>query len=58
MVVHTHAAELALMLKEGVQARFSCAEMGLTELGPVLGTHIGPGFFGIGFYSERDWQPS
>jgi len=57
MVVHTHAAELALMLKEEVQARFNCAELGFVELGPALGTHIGPGFFGIGFYSEQDWQP-
>ncbi|GAJ22991.1 unnamed protein product, partial [marine sediment metagenome] len=35
-----------------------CAEFGLMELGPVLGTHIGPGFFGIGFYGQQDWQPS
>ena len=57
IVVHTHADELALMLKEEVQARFNCAELGFVELGPALGTHIGPGFFGIGFYSEQDWQP-
>lgn len=58
IVVHTHAIEPALALKEEVQARFNCAEFGIVELGPVLGTHIGPGFFGIGFYSEQDWQPS
>lgn len=57
IVVHTHAAELASALKEEVHARFNCAELGLAELGPVLGTHVGPGFFGLGFYSERDWQP-
>ena len=58
MVVHTHAIEPALTLKKEVQARFNCVELGFIELGPVLGTHIGPGFFGIGFYSEQDWQPS
>jgi len=58
IVVHTHTIEPALVLKDEVQARFNCAELGVVELGPVLGTHIGPGFFGIGFYSEQDWQPS
>jgi len=58
VVTHTHALELALVLKKEVQASFNCAELELIELGPVLGTHIGPGFFGLGFYSEQDWQPS
>ncbi len=58
IVVHTHAIEPALVLKKEVQAHFNCVELGLIELGPVLGTHIGPGFFGLGFYSEQDWQPS
>ena len=58
VVVHTHAVELALALKKEVQACFNCAELELVELGPVLGTHIGPGFFGLGFYSEQEWQPS
>lgn len=58
IVVHTHAIEPALALQKEVQARFNCAELGLMEMGPALGTHIGPGFFGIGFYSEQDWQPS
>jgi len=58
VVVHTHTIELALVLKKEVQAHFNCAELDLLELGPVLGTHIGPGFFGLGFYSEQDWQPN
>jgi len=56
-VAHTHALELAQVLKERVQASFNCAELDLFELGPVLGTHIGPGFFGIAFYSSEEWQP-
>ncbi len=58
IVVHTHSLKPVLVLKEEVQAHFNCAELALIELGPVLGTHIGPGFFGLGFYSERDWQPT
>jgi DegV family protein with EDD domain len=57
-VVHTHTIEPALALKKAVEANFNCAEIEIIELGPVLGTHIGPGFFGLGFYSEQDWQPS
>lgn len=56
-VAHTHAPEPALALAEKVKAIFNCAELDILELGPVLGTHIGPGFFGIAFYSDDDWQP-
>ena len=56
-VAHTDALELAQALKKRVQASFNCAELDLIELGPVLGTHIGPGFFGIAFYSSEEWQP-
>jgi len=57
IVVHTHAPKTALVLKDEVLSRFKCAQVDFMELGPVLGTHIGPGFFGIGFYTDRDWQP-
>jgi DegV family protein with EDD domain len=56
-VAHTNALEWALELQKEIQSAFNCAEMDLVELGPVLGTHIGPGFFGLGFYSSEDWQP-
>ena len=56
-VVHTHAIEPSLALKKEVEAGFNCAELEVVELGPVLGTHLGPGFFGIGFYSDEEWQP-
>jgi len=56
-VVHTNALEAGLALKKAVETGFNCAELEFLELGPVMGTHIGPGFFGIGFYSEEQWQP-
>jgi DegV family protein with EDD domain len=55
-VVYTSDSKPALSLNDELQSRFNCAELDLLQLGPVLGTHIGPGFFGIGFYSEEDWK--
>jgi DegV family protein with EDD domain len=56
-VAQTNALESARMLSERVKAAFNCAELDIVELGPVLGTHLGPGFFGAAFYSDEDWQP-
>jgi DegV family protein with EDD domain len=56
-VAQTNAPESARMLAERVSAAFKCAELDIVELGPVLGTHLGPGFFGAAFYSDEDWQP-
>ena len=56
-VAHTNAPEPALALSERVRATFNCAELDIVELSPVLGTHVGPGFFGTAFYSDEEWQP-
>lgn len=56
-VAHADALESALTLKERVRDGFNCADLDIVELGPVLGTHIGPGFFGVGFYCDDDWRP-
>ncbi|MCD6453424.1 MAG: DegV family protein [Dehalococcoidales bacterium] len=56
-VIHTGAIREAEILQQKAQASFNCAETELIELSPVLGAHVGPGFFGIGFYSDRDWLP-
>jgi DegV family protein with EDD domain len=55
-VAHTHALEPALELEERVKAGFNCAEIDVAELGPVLATHLGPGFFGVAFYSGGEWH--
>jgi len=55
-VAHTHALEPALALEKRVKASFDCAEIDVAELGPVLGTHLGPGFFGVAFYGSGDWH--
>jgi DegV family protein with EDD domain len=56
-VVHTQNIESAGLLKSRVEGSFDCAELETIELGPVLASHLGPGFFGIGFYSDGEWQP-
>ncbi len=51
-VIHAQAAEEALALGEEVRGRFNCVEMYFSELGPVIGAHVGPGTLGLAFYSE------
>jgi DegV family protein with EDD domain len=51
-VLHAAAEEEALLLKEDIEARFSCAEMHLSELCPALGVHVGPGTVGVAFYTD------
>ena len=53
---HTHALEAALALEKELRAHFNWAELDLFELGPVFGTHMGPGLVGLGFYSDEAWQ--
>ena len=52
-VVYTSDSEPAVSLKDQLEGRFNCGKLDPLQLGPVLGTHIGPGFFGIGFYSDE-----
>ena len=54
---HTHILEAALALEKALRAHFNWAELDLMELGPVFGTHLGPGTLGLGFYGDKDWQP-
>jgi len=46
-VIHSNVPEMALALKEKVQASFSPEEIYISELSPVLGTHVGPGTLAI-----------
>ena len=56
-VIHSRAVEEALALEREVQDRFNCVELDLIELGPVFGTHTGPGVLGLAFYSDDQWRP-
>jgi DegV family protein with EDD domain len=54
---HAHVLEAALALEKALRAHFNWAELDLLEMGPVYGTHLGPGTLGLGFYGDKDWQP-
>jgi fatty acid-binding protein DegV len=51
-VLHCHAPEEAQRLAERVTTRFDCKELFITEAGPVIGTHAGPGTLGVTFYAN------
>ena len=48
-VVHIGAAEEAARLRQTIQARYSGVQVGLTEAGSVLASHLGPGLVGVVF---------
>ena len=49
-VIHSYAPEAALAFKEQVERTLNVQESLLLELSPVLGTHVGPGTIGMGFF--------
>jgi DegV family protein with EDD domain len=51
-VVHADREDEALELNEQVLSRFQPAESYLTDLTPAVGTHVGPGTLGLGWYVE------
>jgi len=46
-VIHSNVPEMAHNLKEEIQASFSPEEIYVSELSPVIGTHVGPGTLAI-----------
>lgn len=52
-VFHSDALEEAERLRQEVAERFSCLELYVTTLTPVMGVHGGPGVLGVTFY-RRD----
>jgi DegV family protein with EDD domain len=51
-VVHADRPDEAKELEEQVQSRFEPKELYLTELTPAIGTHVGPGTIGLGWYVD------
>lgn len=48
VVQHTHAADRAQALVERGREVFGSEPLFVSEIGPVIGTHIGPGLLGVG----------
>lgn len=46
-ITHIQCPEDAQTLSEAVQARFECIDPFINETGPVIGSHVGPGFVGL-----------
>ena len=49
-VTHIQCAEEAEELSQRVQQELSCESLLINETGPVIGSHVGPGFIGISAY--------
>ena len=49
-VVHVDCPEEAELLKEDVIRRFNLTTVHISDVSPVVGTHVGPGALGLAFY--------
>ena len=52
VIGHACAEEYANELKELINAEFPQAEVWVQKIGPTIGSHCGPGTFGIAFYTK------
>ena len=55
-VAHSHVPDVAELLEKRLREGFHWVELRFLELGPLLGTHMGPGLVGVSFYCDEDWQ--
>ena len=53
VVQHIQAGELAERLVERGREMFGCEPLFVSEIGPVIGTHVGPGLIGVGGVPAR-----
>ena len=53
-VLHAQAEPEARRLEEEIYRRFNVAELFVSQIGPVVGTHTGPGTLGIAFYRRME----
>jgi len=51
-VVHVDCLEEGKALVEQVKERFNPSKIHLSDVSPVVGTHVGPGALGLAFYPE------
>jgi len=55
-IAHSHVPEAARTLEKRLREGFHWVKLRFFELGPVLGTHMGPGLVGVSFYCDEDWR--
>jgi DegV family protein with EDD domain len=54
-VHHIHAYDEAVELVQQLEEKLKI-KIGICSIGPVIGTHVGPGTIGIVYYTERDMR--
>lgn len=54
MVAHANAPQWADHLRALIEERFDCDEVQMAEIGPVVGTHTGPGTVGVTAFQPSD----
>jgi len=55
-VAHSHVSDVGQVLEKELRENFNWVELRFLEMGPVLGTHMGPGLVGVSFYCNEEWQ--
>lgn len=50
-IMHANVPQEAAALRDQILTRFTVEELTVTELGPTIGTHIGPGAMGVVYYT-------
>jgi len=55
-VAHSHVPDAGRALEKELRENFNWVELRFLEMGPVLGTHMGPGLVGVSFYCDEDWH--
>jgi DegV family protein with EDD domain len=55
-IAHSRVPDAARVLEKELRENLNWVELRLFELGPVLGTHMGPGLVGVSFYCDEDWH--
>lgn len=49
-IIHGNVPEEAKQLEQTVRSEFNCVEVLISDMGPVIGVHAGPGTLGLAFY--------
>ncbi len=50
-ILHGNVPEESRQLEQSVRSQFNCVELITSDMGPVIGTHAGPGTLGLVFYT-------
>lgn len=53
LIAHADDPDGAAMLKAGIEERFSAAEVQITDIGPIIGAHTGPGALALFYWGSN-----